>query len=107
MDAGADDYLVKPFSARELTARMARTRLSRLRKGAEKREAELRAEAEAARDRALGVLESITDGFFTLDRNWCFTYVNPTGEILLGAKQEELLGKNHWELYPSHARHSR
>lgn len=102
MDAGADDYLVKPFSARELTARIgAHLRLSRLRKGAEKREAELRAEAEAARDRALGVLESITDGFFTLDKNWCFTYVNPTGEILLGAKQEELLGKSHWDLYPT------
>jgi PAS domain S-box-containing protein len=102
MDAGADDYLVKPFSARELTARVgAHLRLSRLRKGAEKREIELRAEAEAARDSALSVLESITDGFFTLDKNWCFTYVNPTGEILLGAKQEELLGKNHWDLYPT------
>ncbi len=102
MDAGADDYMVKPFSARELTARVgAHLRLARLRKGAEKREAELRAEAEAARDRVVSVLESITDGFFNLDRNWCFTYVNPTGEILLGAKQEELLGKNHWELYPT------
>jgi PAS domain S-box-containing protein len=102
MDAGADDYLVKPFTARELTARVgAHLRLSRLRKRSEKREAELRAEAEAARDRALDVLESITDGFFTLDKDWCFTYVNSTGERLLGATFDELRGKNHWDLYPS------
>ena len=64
-------------------------------------EAKLRAEAEAARDKAVGVLESIQDGFFTLDRDWCFTYVNAAGEQLLGAGREELLGKNHWDLYPA------
>jgi PAS domain S-box-containing protein len=102
MEAGADDYLVKPFSARELTARVgAHVTLSRVRKEAETREAQLRAEAEAARDKALGILESITDGFFTLDKNWCFTYINPTGEKLMGMTRDELMGKNHWDLFPA------
>jgi len=102
MDAGADDYLVKPFSARELRARIgAHLRLSRLRREAERREGELRAEAEAARDQALEVLESITDGFFTLDKDWCFTYVNSSGQRIMGVTFEELRGKNHWDIYAS------
>ena len=100
MDAGADDYLVKPFSAQELLARVgAHVKVSRSRRLAELREMELRAEAEDARDHAVGVLESITDGFFTLDENWCFTFVNSEGERLMGASREALLGKNHWELF--------
>ncbi len=101
-DAGASDYLVKPFTARELLARVAaQIEMTRIRQQTAAREAELRAEAEAARDKAVAVLESITDGFFTLDRNWCFTYVNAAGEKLLGGTREELLGKNHWDLYPA------
>lgn len=46
-DAGADDYLVKPFSARELQARVnVHLHLARLRGRAEERERELRTRAE-------------------------------------------------------------
>ncbi|HYE57912.1 MAG TPA: ATP-binding protein, partial [Rhodothermales bacterium] len=49
LEAGADDYLVKPFSARELTARVAATlELARVRREAAEREKALRAETEAA-----------------------------------------------------------
>jgi signal transduction histidine kinase/PAS domain-containing protein len=49
LDAGADDYLIKPFSARELVARVsARLELARLRREAIAREREARAQAEAA-----------------------------------------------------------
>jgi PAS domain S-box-containing protein len=75
--------------------------MARIRQEAAEREVELRAEAEEARDKVLGLLESIQDGFFTLDKDWRFTYVNPAGEKLLRASREELLGKNHWELYPA------
>jgi len=46
------------------------------------------------------VLESITDGFYTLDKDWSFTYVNKEYERLLKRKREEVLGKNIWELFP-------
>ena len=102
LDAGASDYLVKPFTARELLARVgAHLEMAKVRKHAARQEAKLRAEAEAARDKVVAVLESIKDGFFTLDRDWCFTYVNALGEQLLRASREQLLGKNHWDLYPA------
>lgn len=45
------------------------------------------------------IMESITDAFFALDRNWNFTYVNSEFERLLQKDRKELLGKNVWELY--------
>src|SRR4051812_33122758 len=47
------------------------------------------------------ILESIADGFFTLDRDWRFVYVNAAAERMLGTRREELLGRNHWETYPA------
>ena len=74
LEAGADDYLIKPFSARELLARVsAHLELARVRRIAADRERELRAEAEY-------ILESITDGFLALDRDWRLTYVNAEAE---------------------------
>ncbi|WDT78911.1 MAG: ATP-binding protein [Candidatus Manganitrophus sp.] len=49
LEAGADDYLVKPFSARELTARVgAHLELARLRRETLRSEQQLRLEAEEA-----------------------------------------------------------
>ena len=42
------------------------------------------------------ILESITDGFFAVDRQWRFTYVNREAERLLQRPREELLGRNVW-----------
>lgn len=88
MDAGADDYLVKPFSARELLARVsAHLKLARMRRDLGEQTAHL--------------LESITDGFLALDSNWRFTYINAEAERLNGIKRQELLGRNHWEAFPA------
>ena len=40
-------------------------------------------------------------GFYSLDREWRFTYVNAEAERLLGRPREELLGGVLWELFPA------
>jgi PAS domain S-box-containing protein len=45
-------------------------------------------------------LESVTDAFYTLDREWRFTYVNPEAERLQQRTRTELLGRSVWEVFP-------
>ncbi|MBN3869443.1 GAF domain-containing protein [Nostoc sp. JL33] len=59
-----------------------------------------RSQSEAARIRIANLLESITDGFFALDKKWQFTYINGQAERLLQKNQNELLAKNIWEVFP-------
>jgi PAS domain S-box-containing protein len=44
-------------------------------------------------------LESIQDGFYTLDSDWNISYWNKEAEKISGRTQEEMMGKNFWELY--------
>lgn len=46
------------------------------------------------------VLESITDAFYTVDKDWRFTYVNREYERVQKRNRNELLGKNIWEEFP-------
>lgn len=61
-----------------------------------------RAAEEVARlaNRLTTILESITDAFFTLDRDWNFTYLNSEAERLLARPREELLGQSVWDEFP-------
>ncbi|MCL6594164.1 MAG: PAS domain S-box protein, partial [Alicyclobacillus sp.] len=45
----------------------------------------------------LEVLERISDGYFALDPDWRFTYINPAGCRLLQRSREDLLGKCVWD----------
>ncbi|MCA9735791.1 PAS domain S-box protein [candidate division KSB1 bacterium] len=45
-------------------------------------------------------LESIGDGFFAVDEEWRFVYVNAQAEDILGIKRDEVLGKRHWDVFP-------
>ncbi|MEH2338505.1 GAF domain-containing protein [Nostoc sp.] len=63
-------------------------------------EQETHAQFKAARTRINNLLESITDGFFALDKKWRFTYINGQAERLLQKTQYEFLGKNIWEVFP-------
>ena len=52
-------------------------------------------------DRLTTTLESITDAFFTLDREWNFTYLNSEAERQLHRPRGELLGRNVWREFPA------
>lgn len=41
-------------------------------------------------------LETMTDAFLTLDRNWNFTYLNRMAEQLLQRERGDVMGKNLW-----------
>ena len=76
LQAGADDYLVKPFSARELLARVgARLEMARV----------------PPRSRGAGahLMESISDGFIALDRDWRYTTVNDRACEIMGMNRDE------------------
>ena len=49
---------------------------------------------------AVEILESITEGFFTLDRKWCFGYVNAEAHRILGVEVGSLTRRVIWEVYP-------
>jgi PAS domain S-box-containing protein len=84
LDIGADDYLVKPFSARELLARIeSHLNLARMRHESEQR--------------VTGILSSITDGFHVVDGNGRFTEFNAAARKLFatyGLDVDTLIGKH-------------
>lgn len=49
---------------------------------------------------AARILETMSDGFQSFDREWRYTYLNNKAEQILGRKREELLGKVCWQEYP-------
>ncbi len=61
----------------------------------------LESELSKTQQKVVNILESITDGFFTLDKEWRITYSNnAVGSFFVTDKPRELIGKNLWELYP-------
>ncbi|HRJ47817.1 MAG TPA: PAS domain-containing protein, partial [Opitutaceae bacterium] len=58
-------------------------------------------EISALAHRLTAVLESITDAFYTLDRGWCFAYLNGEAERFLQRPKETLIGRTIWEEFPA------
>jgi PAS domain S-box-containing protein len=101
LEAGADDYLVKPFSARELLARVeAMLKLSQVRREAIRQERVQRREVETAKAQLEAVLSSINDQFLVLDCEWRYVYVNDRVVETVGMSREALLGRSMWEVFP-------
>ena len=96
LQAGADDYLIKPFSARELLARIGSTlKLALVRRQGEETVASL--------------LEGMSDGFHAIDADWRFTRFNAAARRLFaeqGVDADALLGKRIFDEVLAEARHS-
>lgn len=53
-----------------------------------------------ANRQTVNILESITDAFMSLDRQWRLTYVNQQAAQLCQRSREELLGQSLWDVFP-------
>ncbi len=66
----------------------------------EERERLLQRERDAL-TRVSTLLESITDAFFAVDKEWRFTYLNRHAEELVERTRAQLIGHSLWEVFPS------
>ncbi len=60
-----------------------------------------RRRSETEQRQRAATLESITDGFMRLDRDWRVVYVNAEAERINQRSRSETLGKPFWELWPA------
>lgn len=85
----------------DITARKeAKAALQRANTELDRKVHERTAELADAHHRLALILESITDGFVSFDRQWRYTYVNQTAARLLNTTPEYLLGKVIWDVFP-------
>jgi len=101
MEAGADDYLVKPFTARELMARVgSHITMHKMRTRLTAQEHEQRLKAEAAEKQYRMILESISEGFLFLDHQWTIQYINDQAAAMIGRTSGEVTERNLWDAFP-------
>jgi PAS domain S-box-containing protein len=60
----------------------------------------LAARLRSVRRRFQSVLESMTDGFAVIDREWRFVYVNPAAARFVGKRPTDFVGRRIWDLFP-------
>lgn len=97
LDAGANDYLTKPLDLGLLNVRLSVAE-RQIRDLSERNQA--RAALQESAETMKNILENTTDGFFAVDRDWKFTYLNAEAEVLLDRGREDLIGATLWEKFP-------
>ena len=64
-----------------------------------RQQAEIERQRDELESEITEIFDRVTDGFFGLDEDWRFTYVNEEAERLLGRNADELVGENVWDLF--------
>ncbi|MEJ8755580.1 ATP-binding protein [Pontibacter sp. H259] len=101
LHTGADDYLVKPFSSRELITRIsASIKNARLRNELKAKELHLLKEAETRKELLETILSSISDGFYHITPTLAFTYVNNKALEVTNKTREAHIGRQVLDVYP-------
>jgi two-component system cell cycle sensor histidine kinase/response regulator CckA len=101
LKAGANDYLTKPLDPDRLNVRLSVAE-RRIRALSDRIQA--RAELQETVRKMTDILEKTSDGFFAVDRDWKFTFVNRQAERLLERRREDLIGKDVWMEFPQFKR---
>jgi PAS domain S-box-containing protein len=107
LDLGADDYLVKPFSARELTARVgSHIAMARMRREAAEVERALRVQADAERSRVReseerfrAIVETTPECVKLVAQDGSLIHMNSAGLSMIGVQSlESVIGKSVYEM---------
>src|SRR5712691_3984724 len=93
LEAGANDYLTKPLDPALLDVRLSVAE-RQIRDLVERNQA--RAALQESTKKMSDILENTSDGFFAVDAEWRFTFVNPEAEKLLGRRRQDLIGREMW-----------
>ncbi len=101
LEAGANDYLTKPLDPARLNVRLSVAE-RRIRALIERNQA--RAELQETVRKMTDILEKTSDGFFAVNRDWKFTFVNRQAEKLLDRRRQGLIGKDFWKEFPEFTR---
>ena len=57
-------------------------------------------EIKTSNQQLLDILESMSDAFVALDRNWCYTHMNKKAAKLFDRNAEDIIGKHIWTEFP-------
>ncbi len=91
LQSGADDYLIKPFSARELLTRVSsHIRLAKIRQGTAELERKLRLDAE----HLAAIVASSDDAIVSKNLDGVITSWNHSAERIFGYTAQEAIGKH-------------
>ena len=67
---------------------------------------ELREKLSQQKNRMYDILNGISDGFFSVDREWQITFINQAAVASIKKQLNELLGKSAWEIFPGGKMHN-